>query len=184
MPKISEKIFYNGAEEKIKRLGLTLVIEELFKIVSEFTLFVQETKNSNSGAVVREKIDSRFEIAEGWIKGGTGEIDWTKSLIINGVRVCIGVEIQVSARSDLIIIDLIHLRKAIIEGKMDLGILVVPGNKLGNFLTDRAPTLADAKRLIVDTRADDLPLLLISLEHDGAGPPLPKKRTRQGKSSK
>jgi hypothetical protein len=76
------------------------------------------------------------------------------------------------------------LRKAIIEGKMDLGILVVPGNKLGNFLTDRAPTLADAKRLIVDTRADDLPLLLISLEHDGAGPPLPKKRTRQGKSSK
>jgi hypothetical protein len=41
------------------------------------------------------------------------------------------VEIQFSARSDLVVIDLIHLRKAIVQGKIDIGVLVVPSDRLG-----------------------------------------------------
>ncbi|HYS18813.1 MAG TPA: hypothetical protein VET45_17965 [Candidatus Binatia bacterium] len=88
-------------------------------------------------------------------------------------------EIQFSARSDLLVIDLIHLRKAVVEGKIDVAVLVVPSDKLGVFLTDRGPKMADAKRHVVAARADDLPLLVIALEHDGSGPALAKQAKRQ-----
>jgi hypothetical protein len=88
------------------------------------------------------------------------------------------VEIQFSARSDLVVIDLIHLRKAIVQGKIDIGVLVVPSDRLGGFLTDRGPKMADAKRHVVEARVEDLPLVLISLEHDGSGPALAKQLKR------
>jgi hypothetical protein len=59
----------------------------------------------------------------------SGAIDWQKCLIINGIRICIGVEIQFSARSDLLGIDIIHLRQAIPAGEIDVGILVVPNDR-------------------------------------------------------
>ena len=40
-----------------------------------------------------------------------------------GTRVCVGVEVQFSARSDLIVVDVIHLRKAVTEGKIDVAVL-------------------------------------------------------------
>jgi hypothetical protein len=61
------------------------------------------------------------------------------------------VEIQVSARSDLLIRDVIHLRDSLERGRIDVGTIVV-------------------------ARAENLPLLLIAIEHDGAGPPLPKQK--------
>jgi hypothetical protein len=50
-----------------------------------------------------------------------------------------GVEIQMSARSDLIIIDVVHLRDQINAGMIDVGVLVTPFDALSVFLTDRAP---------------------------------------------
>jgi hypothetical protein len=93
-------------------------------------------------------------------------------------RVCLGVEVQFSARSDLVVVDLIHLRKAVTDGKIDVAVLVVPSDVLGVYLTDRGPKMADAKRHVREARADDLPLLLIALEHDGSGPALAKQPKR------
>ncbi|MBI2160365.1 MAG: hypothetical protein HYU25_08330 [Candidatus Rokubacteria bacterium] len=76
-------------------------------------------------------------------------------------------------------IDLIHLRRAVTDGKIDVAVLVVPSDRLGVFLTDRGPKMADAKRHVREARADDLPLLLIALEHDGAGPALAKQPKRE-----
>jgi hypothetical protein len=45
----------------------------------------------------------------GWAKKVTGGIDWLKCHTVNGTRVCIGLEVQVSARSDLLVVDMIHL---------------------------------------------------------------------------
>jgi hypothetical protein len=83
-----------------------------------------------------------------------------------------------SGRSDLIVIDVIHLRKDLTEGLIDVGPLVVPSDRLGVFLTDRGPRMADAKRHVEAARAEDLPLILIAIEHDGAGAPLPKQAKR------
>lgn len=74
----------------------------------------------------------------------------------------IGVEIQFSARSDLLVIDIIHLRQAITAGEIDVGILVVPNDRLSRFLTDRGPSMADAKRHVGAARAEDLPFLPLS----------------------
>jgi hypothetical protein len=178
MPTIVEERAYNGAEERVRRLGLNSLISEVRSIVTDFSLLVKEERDTNGGAAVRQLIDAQFQKATGWSKKQTGDVDWTKCQIVNGTKVCIGVEIQFSARSDLLVIDLIHLRKAITNGHIDVGILVVPSNALAIFLTDRGPKMADAKRHVLEAKAEDLPLILIAVEHDGPGPALAKQFKR------
>ena len=179
MPKIVEERPYNGAEERIRRLGLDPILTELRRIVTGFPLLVKEERDANGGAAVRKMIDAEFDRATGWRKKQVGDVDWTKCQMINGTQVCIGVEIQFSARSDLIVIDLIHLRKAVTRGHIDIGVLVVPSDRLGIFLTDRGPKMADAKRHVLEARAEDLPLILMAVEHDGPGPPLAKQAKKR-----
>lgn len=54
----------------------------------------------------------------------------------------------------------------------------MPSDRLGYFLTDCGPKMADAKRHVREARADDVPLLLIALEQNGPGPPLAKQAKR------
>lgn len=181
MPTIVEEVPFDGALERAKRLGLDPVLNEIRTVLTRFPLLVKEEKDANGAAALREILDNEFTKVSGWIQGGSGETDWSKCLTVNDVKVCIGVEIQVSARSDLTIIDVAHLREAIQEGMIDVGVIVTPSDRLGHFLTDRAPSISAAKRAVKEARAEDSPLLLISLEHDGAGPPLPKRPKKSGK---
>jgi hypothetical protein len=181
VPRITEEQPYNGVLERVTRLGLEVLLSELREILTGFTLEVEERRDANGGAAVRKLIDGRFEQAQGWTKKQTGDVDWTKCRSVNGTRICVGVEVQFSARSDLIVMDVIHLRKAITDGKIDIAVLVVPSDRLGAFLTDRGPTMADARRHVREARADDLPLLLIALEHDGPGPALAKQAKRSNR---
>ena len=179
MPRIVEEHFYNGAKERITRLGLAPILEDLRTILTKFPLQVEEKRDANGGAAVRRLIDARFP--KSWRNVAAGDIDWTRCHTINGTRVCVGVEIQMSARSDLLVVDVIHLRSAIEEGEIDVGVLVVPSDRLGVFLTDRGPRMADAKKHVRAARADDLPILLIAIEHDGVGPALAKQAKRPRK---
>lgn len=184
MPKITEEFLYNGASEKVSRLGLSALLEEVRSIATGFELLVKEAKDANGGAAVRKLLDLQFEKSGTWIKKQTGDVDWTKCKIVNGTRVCLGVEVQFSARSDLLAIDVHHLRRAIISGQIDIGVLLVPDNGLAVFLTDRGPKMSDAKRHVEEARAQDLPLILISLRHDGPGIPLEKQLKRKFKKAR
>jgi hypothetical protein len=175
VPIITDEVPYDGATERIIRLGLTPLLEEIRTLITGFRLLIKESRDANGGAAVRKLMDARFEQAGGWTKKVTGDVDWTKSHIVNGIRVCIGVELQISGRSDLIIVDLVHLRKAVSTGLIDVGVLVVPSDRLGVFMTDRGPKLADAKRMAEEARVQDWPLLIIAFEHDGAGVALAKQ---------
>ena len=181
MPKIVEECPYDGVMERVSRLGLGPALQAVKEVLTGFDLRVREERDANGGAAVRKLIDAQFERqnvgqqSPGWVKTVSGGIDWKRCHQINGTSVCIGVEIQFSARSDLLVMDIIHLRKAITAGEIDVGILVVPTDGLSHFLTDRGPCLSDAKRHVKEARADDLPLLLIALEHDGPGPALAKQ---------
>lgn len=179
MPIIVEEVSYDGANERIARLGLTPLLREIRGLITGFELLVEERRDANGGAFVRKILDVQFAQMGGWSKKVTGDVDWTKSQVVNGTRVCVGVELQISGRSDLIIVDLVHLRKAVITGQIDVGVLVVPSDRLGVFMTDRGPKMADAKRLAREARVEDWPLLIIAFEHDGAGPALPKQAKRQ-----
>lgn len=188
MPKIAEEdlIYCGGASQKIQRLGLVPLFAELKEILVGFPLLVEERKDRNGGKTLRKMIDHRFEAKGGWIKKVSGDIDWTKCHVINGTRACIGVEIQMSARSDLVVVDLIHLRRGFTTGLIDIGVLVVPNDKLGPFLTDRVAQIKDAKRHIKVAKIEDLPIVVIGIEHDGPGPALPKqaKSTRKRQAPK
>jgi hypothetical protein len=181
MTRIVERKNYNGAIERTERLGLGPLWDELEAIITSFRLLVKEERDANGGAAVGDLIDLAFSQAGGWKKEQTGGVDWTKCKIANGTRVCIGVEIQFSGRSDLLIVDVAHLREGITSGAIDIGVMVVPSNHLSKFLTDRGPKFSDALRAVERARAEDLPLVILALEHDGSGPALPKRRTRQGR---
>lgn len=181
MPIIVEEVSYDGANERVLRLGLTPLLNEVRALITGYDLYIEERRDANGGAHVRKLLDAQFTQIGGWSKKVTGDVDWTKCQAINGTRVCVGVEIQVSGRSDLIIVDLVHLRKAVITGQIDVGILVVPSDRLGVFMTDRGPKMADAKRLAAEARVEDWPLLIIAFEHDGVGQALPKQAKRPTK---
>jgi len=181
VPKVTECTFFNGTDAKLDRLGLRSIWKQLESVLTGFDLRVAEQKDSNGGAAVRELLDSRFQAVGGWENKQTGGVDWTKCHTANGTRVCLGVEIQFSARSDLLIVDVQHLRDEITAGRIDIGVIVVPSDKLAYFLTDRVARYTDAVKAIERARATDLPLAVLALDHDGPGPALKKRQTRQGK---
>ena len=152
-------------------------------IFNGFQLLILEAKDANGAGTLRKLIDARFKAADGWVQKKTGGVDWMKQQAINSKPryICIGVELQVSGRSDLISVDLIHLRTQLLQGAIDLAVLVVPSDALGYCLTDRVAKLSEATRHIQMGRFEDMPFVLIAIEHDGAGPAL-RKMKYQSKS--
>ena len=53
--------------------------------------------------------------------------------------------------------------------------MVVPTDLLARYLTDRVEGMSQVKKYLRQMRADDLPLLLLGIEHDGHGTALPKQ---------
>jgi hypothetical protein len=168
MPKIVSEQSFDGAEAIIDRLGLDELLAEVRTIVTDFELLIEERKDANGTAGLRGIIDQRFRAAGEWVQNKSGGVDWIKRQAINGRprHICIGVEVQVSGRSDVM--------------SVDLAVLIVPSDRLGYFLTDRVARLSEAKRHIEMARAEDMPFVLIAIEHDGPGPAL-KKQPRSSK---
>ena len=156
MPRIVHEQSFDGAGALIERLGLDELLAEVRDILSSFSLLVEERRDANSSKVVRVMIDAEFKRAGGWTQKKSGGVDWIKRQAINGRprHICIGVEIQVSGRSDMLSVDLIHLRNELLQGAIDLAVLVVPSDLLGKFLTDRVAKLSEAKRHIAMARAE------------------------------
>lgn len=135
MPTLASQRSFDGAEERIYRLGMEPLWRELVSIVTGFELRVEERRDANGGAAIRALLDARFAAAEGWTNRQSGAVDWTKCRSLNGSRVCLGVEVQLSVRSDLLIVDVQHLRDAITAGAIDVGVIVVASDRLAVFLT-------------------------------------------------
>jgi hypothetical protein len=182
LPTISQQQAYNGALERVIRLGLSPLVSELQQVLTGFDLRLEERRDANGGAAVRSILDERFNGAGGWSQRTSGGVDWTKCSTHNGARVCVGAEIQFSGRSDMLIVDVTHLRDSIVGGEIDVGIIVVPADTTAPFLTDRVARFADATSAVERARAEDLPLLVYGLAHDGPGSALAKRRTRQGRA--
>lgn len=182
MPKITDRSSFDGAMQRIARLGLQELWSELEEIFTGFDLRVEERRDANGAAEIRSIIDGRFREIPGWETKASGGVDWTKCQKVNGTSICLGVEIQFSGRSDLLIVDVAHLRDEITAGKIDVGVIVVPSDRLAFFLTDRVARYSDAVKAVERARAQDLPLAVLGVDHDGPGPALKKRQTRQGRA--
>lgn len=183
--KIANMKFYGGARDKVCRLGLAHLFLELQEILISTEIRVLNEKHANGAAVVREMLDESFESAGEWRKTTSGGIDWVKRLRYNESIVSrIGVEVQVSGRSDLLARDIIHIRNELHSGHVDIGVIVVPSDELGRLLTDRVATFSYAVRYAEEElkEAQTYPIVLIAVEHDGlSDTPIPKKRTNRGR---
>jgi hypothetical protein len=112
--KITTILYYGGARAKIARLGLANLFLELQDILLSTAVLLKETRHANGSGTLREMIDRSFLSVADWEKGGAGAIDWVKRWRYNSsCMVWAGVEIQVSARSDLVVRDVIHLRNSL-----------------------------------------------------------------------
>jgi hypothetical protein len=175
MPQIVEEVYYVGTKERIARLGLNPLVNEIRSALTGFQLLVKEQVHANSRASVRMLLGEQFDRLDGWTKTASRGIDWTGCKTVDGTRVCIGVQARTSARSSLLVMDMIHLYSAFRDGRIDVGLVIVPSDKLSRFLTDRGPCMSDAKKHANAARLEDSSLVLFGIEHDGTGPPLAKQ---------
>jgi len=143
-------------------------------------------KQANGAGRVREAIDQRFGEYSDWIQCKSGGIDWVKRLRYNETIVSrIGVEIQVSGRSDLLARDIVHIRNSLQDSHIDVGVIVIPSDDFENLLTDRVANYTYAVRYVEQElrEAQSYPIVLLAVEHDGfSDEPIPKKKTNRGKS--
>jgi hypothetical protein len=182
--KITKARYYDGAKDKVCRLGLADLFLEVPQIVLDTQVDLLEESQANGAAVVREALDEQFARRDDWELTKSGGVDWVKRLRYNQTFLArLGVEVQVSARSDLLIRDIVHLRNSIQCGEIEVGIIIVPDDRMQGFLTDRTPSYRDAIRYIETEfkEAMNFPIVVLAVEHDGPGPPLPKKVTNTGK---
>lgn len=167
------------------RLGLSHLFLELLEILISTDIHILEKKQSNGAGRVRELIDQQFSLYDDWIQSKSGGIDWVKRLRYNQTIVSrIGVEIQVSGRSDLLARDIVHIRNNLQDSHIDIGVIVVPADKFEFFLTDRIANFSYAVRYVEEElrEAQSYPIILLAVEHDGfSDKPLPKKKTNRGK---
>ena len=176
MPIISETRDFNGFAQKIERLDLVGLVEEAVSTL-DFPLLVEERKHANGTRGLRQEIDGRFKQLGGWKMVKVGGVDWTKG---SAKGATIGVEVQVSGRSDMLAVDVIHLKAKLQSGFIDAGIIIVPDDKLSRFLTDRTPNFATAIKHL-EAGASDLPIRVIAFRHNGPGYALGKMRTNLGR---
>lgn len=167
------------------RLGLAHIFLELQEILISTPVLILDEKQANSAGVVREFIDASFERYPEWVQKKTGDIDWTKRFRYNQTIVSrMGVEIQVSGRSDLLARDIVHIRNSLQDSQIDVGVIVVPLDDFEHRLTDRVANYTYATRYVEEElrEAQSYPIVVIAVEHDGyAAQALPKKTTNRGK---
>ena len=183
--KISEIRFYGGSRAKVCRLGLAHLFLELLEILITTEIRVLEKKQANGAARVREEIDRRFRDYQDWIQSTSGDMDWIKRIRYNETIISrMGVEIQVSGRSDLLARDIVHIRNNLQDSHIDVGAIVVPSDDFEYWLTDRVANFSYAVRYVEEElrEAKDYPIVLLAIEHDGfSDQALPKRRTNRGK---
>nr|VFK59882.1 MAG: Restriction endonuclease BglII [Candidatus Kentron sp. TUN]VFK68808.1 MAG: Restriction endonuclease BglII [Candidatus Kentron sp. TUN] len=169
------------------RLGLAHIFLELQEILISTEIHVLDKKQANGAGRVRELIDEQFQAYEDWIQSKSGDIDWVKRLRFNQTIVSrLGVEIQVSGRSDLLARDIVHIRNNLQDSHIDAGVIVVPSDAFEYFLTDRVANYGYAVRYVEEElrEVQSYPIILLAIEHDGfSDKPLPKKVTNKGKAS-
>lgn len=139
MPLVTTRRSYNGFNAKIDRLGLDVLLDEVNTVLASFTLLVEERRHANGTREIRRQIDAGFDACGGWEITKVGGVDWMKA--VSGRTM--GVEVQVSGRSDMLAVDVLHLREEMQTGGIDVGVIIVPDDRLSRWLTDRTPNLRD-----------------------------------------
>lgn len=184
--KISQTKFYAGSRDKLCRLGLAQPFIELQQMIFDTKIQLLRKRQAASTDQISE-LGERLTPGS-WRRNDSSRNSWIGQFRYNEEFLArLGVEIQVSSRSDLLIRDIVHLRNSLQEGIIDIGVIVVPTDEMQIFLPDRTPSYRDAIRYIEKEfkEATTFPIIIIGIEHDGlSDKALPKKKTNIGEGVK
>ena len=133
MTRIVKEEYFDGSKEKIERLGLCPLIHEIKSAITSFRLELKKEVHGNGSATLRELIDGALRDVGDWTNTASGDVDWIKCRVVDGVRVCVGVEVQMSARSDLIFRDIVHFQKQMREGQIDVCVELLPSDAMSPY---------------------------------------------------
>lgn len=142
------------ARALIIRFGLAPLIDEARRVGTSASL-----SRENSRAV-RTLLASRFHATEGWQRSGSG---WVKCRRVERARFCARVEGEFSGREESLILALMNLRKSIVQGRVDVGVLFLAGTARRVSGQAGMSILARAQRCVKNAGLQDLPLVLMSV---------------------
>jgi len=104
---------------------------EIQQVILDTKIYLEETSEANGAAVIREAVDAAFSKATDWKQIKSGGVDWSKQRRYNqSFAARVGVAIQVSARSDLLIRDVVHPRNNLQKAEIDIGVIIVPDDRM------------------------------------------------------
>jgi|SRR5437588_8009492 len=177
--KISQTKSYSGASDKLCRLGLAETFVHLQEAIFDTKVYLSSKRKPSKGVLVSRQFAKALIGGPSWRRDASGK--WIGQFRYEDQFLSrLGLEIQISSRSDLLIRDIVHLRNSLQEGVIDIGVIVVPDDEMQVFLTDRTPSYRDAVRYIEKEfkEATTFPIIIIAIEHDGiSDTALPKKKT-------
>ncbi len=164
---------FNGTARKVYRLGLRGVLEELRRLVGRFGPLNTGMIYPDPGKTIQESVQTRLSRA-GWTRHRVGRGYWKKSLTIDGVEVSLGTRVQLNRRNglnarDAMTVEVVGLANKITSGAIDVGALVVAGDRLAMRLGRRVPSFSDAVEAVERCGMTDLPLVVIGVEADRPG---------------
>ena len=143
------------ARALILRFGLTPSIDEARRVATSASL------SGENNRAVRTLIASRFRRTAGWHRSGSG---WVKCRTVERARFCVHVECELSGQEEPIILALMKLRKPIVEGRIDVGVLFLPGVARSVSGDSGTSMLARAWRCLMYAGLQDLPIVLIAVD--------------------
>lgn len=184
--KISHTTFYAGARDKLCRLGLAKPFVDLQELILDTKIQLPLKRKATNNNFVNRRLNRRLVASGDWRRNASPGVRRVRHIRYKDIFLArLGVEVQVSARSDLLIRDIVHLRNSLQEGVIDIGVIVVPDDEMQVFLTDRTPSYRDAVRYIEKEfkEATTFPIIIMAIGHDGiSDKPLPKKKTNLGEA--
>jgi hypothetical protein len=164
--------YFAGAEAKLHRLKLGPLLAGVEQRLQSSVVLLAESDRASNAIELQHQLGGLFAIEKA--RGGK----WSSCRRIGDAELRLEFRMRISSRRQILYKDVLHLRYSLECGDVDLGVIIVPSDKLQRCLSSRTPSSSYAATVIREMSADCFPIVLIEIEHDGLGPVLAKRSLR------
>ncbi len=154
---ITQEKAYCGALARIGRLGLAVYVDEVRQMLGGLAAVVLPSDLSadyERYEVAQRALEGRLAECQQWKAAAPGL--WMRSHRAGDAEVCLGLTITLAGGTETRGIGII--RKAVYDGLIDVGVLVILGDEIGDRCDD-PPLLLTTRRRMIETVGERLPLL-------------------------
>jgi hypothetical protein len=157
---ITQEKAFGGALRKIQRLGLAAPVEQVRRLlcaVDGADLPDDLPSDHERSEAMEQDLVSRLADCPDWNRAGPIGV-WVHFLPAGSGQVCTGLSLTLAGATELS--GVARLSRAVLDGDIDLGILVILGDEIG-IDCPSPPALLCARRRSIELAAEGLPLLFM-----------------------